>query len=320
MRTAVADDPVADAEAGVHDALLYRSETEYVEGVGSFLEPAVATRGPMFIAVPAENAELLRAHLPDVCAAGVQFADMRVVGRNPARIIPAIQQFLDANRSARARFVGEPIWAGRSPAEICEATRHEAMLNTVFAGVMVDILCPYDVRRLSARTIADAWRTHPSVVDGSRRSASTHYGNPVDLYDPAEPIRPRAPRSARAVPIKAGQLPEVRDAVRGYATGLGLPIDRVRDLVLAVNEIATNTLQHSGGSGSLRIWHDGRFVTCEIRDAGRLSDPLVGRRRPDPVAARGRGLWMANQLCDLLQWRSGEHGVTVRLKVAHPSS
>ena len=52
-----------------------------------------------------------------------------------------------------------------------------------------------------------------------------------------------------------------------------------------------------------------------MRDDGRIEDPLVGRERPRPDQANGRGLWIANQLCDLVQVRSGHDGTEVRLRM-----
>jgi hypothetical protein len=39
----------------------------------------------------------------------------------------------------------------------------------------------------------------------------------------------------------------------------------------------------------------------------------VGRTPPSPDQRAGRGLWLANQLCDLVQIRSTEAGTVVRL-------
>jgi anti-sigma regulatory factor (Ser/Thr protein kinase) len=270
----------------------------------------------LFVAVPAPHVELLRLRLP-ADGGGVHFADMTAIGRNPACIIPAIAQFLDSHPASRVRFVGEPIWPGRSPAEICEATRHEAMLNTVFGGTDVDILCPYDVTRLDPATVADAWRTHPTVIDQSGRHESAAYDNSGAMYDPADPLLPPAPKGVEAVPIQAGALPLLRDVVRTFAGDVGLAPEAIRDLVLAANEIATNTLTHTTGSGSLRIWHGPTSLICEIRDGGHIADPLAGRYRPAADGARGRGLWMANHLCDLVQLRSTELGTVVRLHMDH---
>lgn len=82
---------------------------------------------------------------------------------------------------------------------------------------------------------------------------------------------------------------------------------------MAVNEIATNSVRHSGGSGTLRVWRDGHVLVCEVRDGGQLQDPLADRRRPAPDQNGGRGFWLANQLCDLVQVRSYPAGTTVRL-------
>ena len=65
----------------------------------------------------------------------------------------------------------------------------------------------------------------------------------------------------------------------------------------------------------LRTWNGGAGVTCEIRDAGVITAPLAGRLRPPAAAAGGHGMWLANQLCDLVQVRSSEAGTVVRLVV-----
>jgi hypothetical protein len=44
-----------------------------------------------------------------------------------------------------------------------------------------------------------------------------------------------------------------------------------------------------------------------------MGEPLVGRVRPTPDAQSGRGVWIANQLCDLVQIRSGRSGTVVRV-------
>ena len=54
-------------------------------------------------------------------------------------------------------------------------------------------------------------------------------------------------------------------------------------LVAAVNEIATNSLQHGGGQGELRVWAESDALLCEVSDQGHLTEPLVGRLRPPPT-------------------------------------
>jgi anti-sigma regulatory factor (Ser/Thr protein kinase) len=92
----------------------------------------------------------------------------------------------------------------------------------------------------------------------------------------------------------------------------------VADLVTATSELAANSVMHGGGSGTLRLWFENGALLAEVEDRGRIEEPLVGRLRPDISQEGGRGLWLANQLCDLVQIRSGAGGTTVRLHlVAH---
>ena len=46
---------------------------------------------------------------------------------------------------------------------------------------------------------------------------------------------------------------------------------------------------------------------------GHLADPLTGRLTPPLDAPGGRGLYLVNQLCDLVQVRSSPQGTTVRV-------
>jgi anti-sigma regulatory factor (Ser/Thr protein kinase) len=90
----------------------------------------------------------------------------------------------------------------------------------------------------------------------------------------------------------------------------------MRDLVLAANEIATNSVRHGGGRGAVRMWRHGESVACEVRDSGQIAHPLAGRERPKGGQTSGFGLWLANQLCDLVQIRSVESGSVIRLLVS----
>jgi hypothetical protein len=44
------------------------------------------------------------------------------------------------------------------------------------------------------------------------------------------------------------------------------------------------------------------------------------RRRPRDAANGGHGMWLANQLCDLVQVRSSRAGTVVRLLVKAPAA
>jgi len=102
--------------------------------------------------------------------------------------------------------------------------------------------------------------------------------------------------------------------VESVAEAAGLGARPRADLVLAASELAANSIAHGGGSGTLRAWREADRLLVEFEDAGWIEEPLVGRRRPAITQEGGRGLWLANQLCDLVQIRSGSTGTTVRLQ------
>ena len=106
---------------------------------------------------------------------------------------------------------------------------------------------------------------------------------------------------------------EVRAFVATHASAAGLVGERASDLVLAVHEVATNSVRHGGGTGELTIWRDGDTVLCEVQDAGCITDPLADRTAPNFESESGRGLWLANSLCDLVQLRSLPGRTIVRL-------
>jgi hypothetical protein len=63
------------------------------------------------------------------------------------------------------------------------------------------------------------------------------------------------------------------------------------------------------------MWTANGSVICEMADQGSIADPLVGRRHPRWNTAEGFGLWLANQVCDLVQVRTFATGSVVRLHV-----
>ena len=108
---------------------------------------------------------------------------------------------------------------------------------------------------------------------------------------------------------------ERRRFVRARIEGSRLTPARQDELVLAVSELVANSVRHGGGEGTIRLWRDKRAHVVEVHDAGRIDDPMVGRRCPPPDGTGGRGVWMVHHLCDLVQLRSGPGGTTVRVRV-----
>lgn len=108
-------------------------------------------------------------------------------------------------------------------------------------------------------------------------------------------------------------LAAVRAIVHRYAVLAGLTEARAIDLVLAVNEVAANTVRHAKSPGSLKIWYDSEEIVCQIHDQGRITDPPAGSRLPSLAEAGGHGLWIVHQVCDKVEMQSDETGTTIRL-------
>ena len=281
-----------------------------------FILDAVSAAEPVLVVVDSDKIDSLRGELRGV-SDEVLFSDMAEVGTNPARIIPAWQDFLDEHGAAhrRVRGIGEPIWSGRSPAQLAECQRHEALLNVAFADPSFWLLCPYDLVTLDATVIDEAKRTHPIVRQGGVGGPSSSYPGTAELATPVTSPLSEVPDDALVLAFRPGDVGEVRRFVSRHAADQGLGADGVADLVLAADEICTNSLRHGGGQGTVRIWTEGGEVVCEIHDRGCIREPLAGRQRPSIEHNGGRGLWMVHQLCDLVQIRSTEGGGVVRLRV-----
>ena len=298
-----------------HEVLYYAEGVDgFVAGTLPFVKRALAAEEPVLVAVGMERIAGLKDALGDD-AGRVRFVDMRALGTNPARIIPAWREFLERHCAdgGPAFGIGEPIWPGRSPAEMVECHYHEALLNLAFdPGQAWHLLCPYDLDGLDDDAIEAARRSHPLIAEqqGSEPSASYTCAHepPRPLEDPLP--APRPPVEERAFEVE--ELCSLRSFVSAWASEEMLDDERRERLVLAVNELASNSVRHGGGRGKLLVWRESDTLLCEVRDGGQIADPLTGRRRPTIEEYGGRGLWLVNQLCDLVQVRTSPNGSVVR--------
>ncbi len=147
------------------------------------------------VAVPGWKLDMLRGALGGH-GEGVDFVDMASLGRNPRRIIPEVLRFAEDHAGHRTRFVGEPMWPGRSAAEVREVARHEALINVAFAGTGTAVLCPYDRAGLDGAVITGALRTHPQVRDRAGSRASPTYAGSAGVeadHTLLPPLHPTPP-------------------------------------------------------------------------------------------------------------------------------
>lgn len=294
-----------------HQALIYGDTDEFLARAVPFVSGAVEAGEPVLVAVSDRNVGLLGRELGSA-AAEVRFAAIEELARNPARVVPFWRDFLDEHEGP-VRGLEEPVWPGRSRLEIDECERSEFLLNAAFAAdAPLSLLCAYDGATLPAAVLSGVSRSHLITFDGDQvqsngdRAVGDQYAGRL----------PEPPGEAASFEFDRTSLGEVRRRVERAAEAAGLGGPSSADLVLAASELAANSVAHGGGAGTLRIWREDDRLVLDFEDAGWISEPLAGRLRPTVTQKGGRGLWLANQLCDLVQIRSSAAGTNVRLQAA----
>ncbi|MEU1688821.1 anti-sigma factor RsbA family regulatory protein [Micromonospora sp. NPDC005707] len=302
-----------------HDALFYADDRDYRAAVGGFVEAGRAAGEPVLVAVPTHRLSLVRPLLD--LLDGVELADMAVIGRNPAAIIPTtLRSFVHRFPGRRVRVVGEPLWPGRRAAAYRHCVEHEAIINLGLADQSITVRCLFDRSRLPARALADVARTHPWLVSGGVARPSAGYRPPRSVLRRLARPLPPPPGDALAEPVRPERLGSLRAAVAAVAEAAGLAAERVDDLRIAVTELASNALTHGAGPATARCWAAAGHLVCEVSGPGELTDPLAGRIPPPATGVRGRGLLLVHRLCDLVDVHVADGMTTVRVHLELPAA
>lgn len=290
-----------------HEAVPYEGHEHFVSCCTAVATQAGADDRQLLFLVSEAKTAVLRDSL------GNRYGDVAYLptddrGRNPAQLISLLDGFRTAALGRPCVGVNEPLLAGLSADAVDEARFGESVLNAAsLQSWPMSVLCLYDAVDLDAAAMVQMRRSHPAV-SGQDENLAYEPGLAGTLF--AEAL-PDAPAVSADHPVRERNLGSAREFVRSRAHEL--TPDRREDLVLAANEVVTNSLQHGGGSCEMAMWDDATSVVCEVRDDGQITDPFVGRFAPAQDATAGRGLWLANHLCDLVQIRSSQAGTTVRL-------
>jgi anti-sigma regulatory factor (Ser/Thr protein kinase) len=299
-----------------HEAVLYRSPEELAARLAPRLDAAMRTGGAVLAVLEEENRGALTAALGGD-AVRVDFADPAHVHSVPA--------FTVATRWVRASRRGQP--PDRPTTVISQPVdglpdcgpehwaRLDIALNVAIEGLPITVLCPYPA---GGPELARVEATHPLLSSGANAHPSPGYRRPQDAvveYPPPPPPELADPEAELAFDV--GGLAAVRAMVVGASSAAGLAGGRLADFVLAVNEVASNAVEHGPGHGRLRMWTTGGEIVAEVADPGRMDVLFPGLAAPPPSGPRGRGLWLASEMCDVLQiWSGyGTAGTVARLRV-----
>jgi transcriptional regulator with XRE-family HTH domain len=163
-----------------HSAFRYRTDEQFRTIIGPFLAEGIERSEAMLAVTTAANIEVLRDDLGKD-AGGVEFVDASAWYSSPVAALQAYKSFSEAKLNSGShwvRVVGEPVWAGRTDAEVRLWTRYESLLNLVFSGSPMSVVCPYDERSVAPEIVTQAHLTHPHVVDAGGISQSPDYTDP----------------------------------------------------------------------------------------------------------------------------------------------
>jgi anti-sigma regulatory factor (Ser/Thr protein kinase) len=305
-----------------HRALLYGSEEEFLAGIVPFIRDGLECGDPIRITTTDRNSGWLRAAL-GADAGYVMFGESGRCYQHPVRALAAVHRTVqEASRlGQRPRLIGEPFRSSRTAQQNTEWARYESLVNAALAWSSAAVVCTYDTRVVGPDVVADVTLTHPELVVNGVARPSPGYLDPAVFSTECDrhPLS-EAPLQARWLSFGGvDQLATLRLFVTFHATEAGAAASEVEQFVQAVNEVATNAIEHGGGSGELQIWTGSQTMVCEISDTGPgLRDPLAGRLPSGRSTARGRRLWLARRLCDLLELRTGQNGTVVRLHLTLP--
>ncbi|HEV2636042.1 MAG TPA: sensor histidine kinase [Actinocrinis sp.] len=290
----------------------YADQDQYLSGTLAYIEHARVSGGTVVVAAKPSRREELLPHLPD--GDTVVFVDPTAASRNPGRFIPAWQEWIGQVAKDRpVHGINESVWSGRTAAHVSELRYQEWLLNRAFAQAPAwSLMCPFDTAEQDATVVTAIAGCHPLLWDGTKGVPSTGYivGDYTfeALADPSGPVQ--------HVVYDLSTLGAMRETASRFASDCGLAADRMRDLKLAVSEVAANSIRHGGGRGEALLWCTDQSVMCELTDSGVIADPLVGLVRPTTGQIGGRGLWFVNNLCDLVEVRSSPgKGTRVRLSM-----
>jgi anti-sigma regulatory factor (Ser/Thr protein kinase) len=308
-------------ESLAHQGLLYGSEEEFLAGTVPFIRDGLECDDPIWVVTTVRNAGWLRVAL-GADARRVVFGDCSQWYRHPVRALAALYRAVRMGAGEqRLRMIGEPVWTARTGQESKERARYESLLNVALASANASFVCAYDTRMVDCEVMTQVARTHPElVVDGGARPSTSYTDPAVFNAECDKPPLPEPPPTALRLSFnRLGQLAPLRAFMTSYATWAGAAPQSVQQFVQALDEVATNAIEHGNGSGVVRIWTGPHTMVCEVSDTGAgLRDPLAGHLPPLPGRAGGCGLWLARQFSDLVEVRSDTAGTTARLHLDLP--
>jgi transcriptional regulator with XRE-family HTH domain len=162
-----------------HRALLYEAREDFAESAARFVLEGIGRSESALVLTGKRNTAALRGELGST-ADQVEFVDSArgyAAPHVPHRVFTEFVTRKLRDGAVWVRIVGEPPFRTR-PEDAPHWTRYESLLNLIFAGSPMTILCPYDAKALDPAIVSDARHTHPELVQGGETTASPSFTEP----------------------------------------------------------------------------------------------------------------------------------------------
>jgi anti-sigma regulatory factor (Ser/Thr protein kinase) len=310
---------IPSSEPFAHVAAPYRSDESYLRTVMPAISDALRAGHDILMVTDQRRLDLVT----DLIGNGAARIDRRLSSTwytHPARTLTAYHEYAEPWAKRQTLLIGEPVWDGRGERDLREWVRYESALNLAFAGVTSTLLCLYNSITTPAWVLAEAQRSHPLRLGDDGLEPGPGYVPPAGFLLAGDDLPFAVPPPASAgTAFTAERLTLLRALVQRCADEAGLDRDTAGSLVLSASEIAANAVEHGAGHGTITIWTAGNELICEIADpGGQLDVAHPGYLPPQPESTRGYGLWISRQLCDLVETRTADGVLRIRLYMFLP--
>ncbi|MBA2472084.1 MAG: hypothetical protein DLM61_10365 [Pseudonocardiales bacterium] len=302
-----------------HVAVLYASDEQLCDLLLPYLDEGLRRQENILAVISQAARRVLHDALGDA-ADRVQWGSAGVSYDRLGQMFEGFTGYLAQQFRAGVptRVIGE-FDSNSSPDRVSQYLRYESMANEIYAPYGYPVVCLWDQRRYPPDVLDHVRAVHPQLLDTSGPITNAEYHMPIDYL-----TRERSSPAAAPVDLdlvvhlgSADDLGVLRRRLRSWGATCGLAEPDTDDIVIAVDEIATNALEHGQPPACVRGWTTPDALFVQVDDQGRTCIPVTtGYHRPSTDARRGRGIWIARHLADVLTTHTGHTGTTVAMRFA----
>ncbi|GLZ46404.1 anti-sigma regulatory factor [Actinomycetospora sp. NBRC 106375] len=315
--------PLSGPDPFRHLAVVHDDADELVTTLAPLLDAARAQHALVWAAVDGPIRRAVERYLGDA-AEDVVFSEpaqpYSYSGQTTAaRRAERLREMVDVDRGALILSDTSTIGGSgpdASPPDVWSVV--DASCNLALTGLPVTLVCLCAAAGASEASERFRYWNHPELFVGATASPNPRYRLPEDVLAafPAPPAPVLGPPDHETAFDGVGALRAIRQVTRHRGEDAGLDDDQVDGLVLAIAELVSNSIEHGAGRGTMSWWTRPGRIVAEIHDVGHMTTTTPGLRRPSIRSPRGRGVWLARQLSDVLHLWTGDDGTHVRLELS----